>query len=164
MHLKNIGLLLTFVILYSFFVKMHATSLRPTYKVAIVGGGITGAIIFNKLSKLSYTVKVDLFDQGRSPGGRASTRFVPEVSGGVSFDHGAQFFRADTADMRELVVDWLKEGWVQEWAGPHTGAGDFFGLPSTEGAVYVGGSQGGICRVPIALIDDALQGNADRAR
>ena len=70
-------------------------------RVAIIGGGISGATMFNTLSKLSLNACVDLFDQGRGVGGRSSTRVVHDS---LMFDHGCQFFRADTSKMQ---VKWV---------------------------------------------------------
>lgn len=53
-----------------------------------------------------------------SPGGRSSTRRA--VSGGVQyqFDHGAQFFRASSPAMQQLVRQWMDAGGAAEqWAG-----------------------------------------------
>lgn len=54
-------------------------------RVAVIGGGISGATVFSHLLSLSHTIYADLFDQGRAPGGRASTRYV---SDNLQFDHG----------------------------------------------------------------------------
>ena len=126
---------------------------RPP-RVAIVGGGITGACAASTLlaSSSSGGVRVDLFDQGRrGPGGRASHRRAScAIANGdkaaLRFDHGAQFFRADTLRFQERVAEWIERGFVKEWDGTFTsdvqdrGAGDergFFGLPSRP-PFYVG--------------------------
>mmetsp|Transcript_7873 Transcript_7873/g.19543 ORF Transcript_7873/g.19543 Transcript_7873/m.19543 type:complete len:214 (-) Transcript_7873:2728-3369(-) len=31
------------------------------------------------------------------------------------FDHGCQFFRADSPDMKDLVRDWVQRGWAAPW-------------------------------------------------
>ena len=54
-------------------------------RIAVIGGGISGATFFNHLLSLSDIVYTDIFDQGRSPGGRTSTRFVDD---NLQFDHG----------------------------------------------------------------------------
>ena len=86
---------------------------ETTRRVAIVGGGITAACVASRLSQLAPSVSITLFDQGRrGPGGRASHRAVEADSGKVlpddppippaalEFDHGCQFFRADTDKMK----------------------------------------------------------------
>ncbi len=49
-----------------------------TKRVAVVGGGITGAMAASTIAQLcGHTVEVVVFDQGRrGPGGRASHRSV----------------------------------------------------------------------------------------
>ena len=126
---------------------------RPP-RVAIVGGGITGACAASTVlaSSSSGDVRVDLFDQGRrGPGGRASHRHAACAianggEAGLRFDHGAQFFRADTPRFRERVAEWIERGFVREWEGTFTSdeheretaeERGFFGLPSRP-PFYVG--------------------------
>ena len=100
----------------------------PRTRVAIVGGGITGAVAAQRLRDAGLAVTV--FDQGRrGPGGRASHRRVHEhdgrtepddgglapATGTLEFDHGCQFFRADDPRMRELAEAWCAAGWAAEW-------------------------------------------------
>ncbi len=75
---------------------------RP--EVAIVGGGISGLTAARTLADNNIDVKV--FDRGRSPGGRASTR----VYDGRSFDHGAQYFTARDDRFRRYVQSWVQDG------------------------------------------------------
>ena len=79
-------------------------------KVAIVGGGPAGTAFTHQLAKLLAKetktvgeVQIDLLDQGRGLGGRSSHRFAKEEDGEYEFDHGCQFFRADTQIMRTVV-------------------------------------------------------------
>ena len=144
-------------------------------RVAVVGGGITGAVAAAALAKAGLAVTV--FDQGRrGPGGRASHRRVcdgcvvpdddlpPGAGVALEFDHGCQFFRADDPRMRALAAGWCAAGWAAEWRGrfgrisgaaPFApvcdadaagGAEDFFGLPGSAAPVYVG--VGGMQRLP----------------
>eukprot|EP00536_Pseudo-nitzschia_multiseries_P017425 jgi/Psemu1/50783/gm1.50783_g len=172
-------------------------------KIAVIGGGITGAVVASELAKvLEYDDKnssssssssnsrtnredgssnssssssshsVVVFDQGRrGPGGRASHRAVSmspnsEEEGesesqyqsemnrrwkfevltndddidpsALHFDHGCQFFRADTPSMKELVEHWKSEGWVTEWKArfgslPETTRSSDSSLPDDDG-------------------------------
>lgn len=124
-------------------------------RVAVVGGGISGACA---ASVLRGRCEVVLFDQGRrGPGGRASHRSVNPADGktlshasaedaALEFDHGCQFTRADSAQMQQLVAEWVERGWIAQWEGRfgvapqgeqhdanESECGDFFGLPSTSG-------------------------------
>lgn len=112
--------------------------------VAIIGGGITGSTIFSELTK-KKDVTVHLFDQGRrGVGGRTSSRKIISEDGQslMRFDHGCQFFRADTPFMKEKVKEWLEMGIVKEWYGHFIAASnddrnDFFGLPGSP-PFYIG--------------------------
>lgn len=86
------------------------------------------------------------------------------------FDHGCQFFRADSEQMVTLVSEWCEAGWAERWDGrfgricigePSAdgneglssaagGSADFFGLPSRTEPVYVG--VGGMHQLPRALL------------
>jgi len=41
-----------------------------------------------------------------------------EHEGKLRFDHGCQFFRADTPLFGGMVKNWLEKGWIREWKGP----------------------------------------------
>ena len=157
-----------------------APSRRMPKSVAVVGGGITGAVAAAELTKAGLTVTV--FDQGRrGPGGRASHRRVSQSDERVlpdddappgdalEFDHGCQFFRADDPRMKALVDEWCAAGWAAPWQGrfgrisgkaPFAAvsdvdidsmAEDFFGLPGSTVPVYAG--VGGMQRLPRAVLD-----------
>ena len=137
------------------------TNSPPCFKVAIVGGGITGACaastLLRRRGSSSIAIEVDLFDQGRrGPGGRASHRRAETIktknststnqTQQVRFDHGCQFFRADTPRFQEHVSEWIRQGFVKEWDGTfvaddpdgsaHRDRG-FFGMPHSP-PFYVG--------------------------
>lgn len=131
-------------------------------RVAIVGGGITGAVA---AERLAMQFEVHLFDQGRrGPGGRASHRAVqdgvvlpddpPIPAGALEFDHGCQFFRADDPRMQQLVDNWMAKGWCAQWNGKFGALGsdvaDFFGLPSNSAPVFVG--TGGMHTLPRSIL------------
>lgn len=54
-----------------------------------------------------------VFDKGRAPGGRASTR----REGGIAFDHGAQYFTARDTAFRAQTDRWIRAGLVARWTG-----------------------------------------------
>lgn len=58
---------------------------------------------------------VAVFDKGRGPGGRMSSRRAESEIGELRFDHGAQFFTARDPDFKAQVEDWVNEGAVVEW-------------------------------------------------
>eukprot|EP00747_Dinoflagellata_sp_TGD_P169310 gnl/TRDRNA2_/TRDRNA2_198011_c0_seq1.p1 gnl/TRDRNA2_/TRDRNA2_198011_c0~~gnl/TRDRNA2_/TRDRNA2_198011_c0_seq1.p1 ORF type:complete len:451 (+),score=84.30 gnl/TRDRNA2_/TRDRNA2_198011_c0_seq1:69-1421(+) len=142
-----------------------------TSRVAIIGGGITGAVCARELfRRTGGRVNITVFDQGRGLGGRTSHRRVAESGEYVlpnapeaafAFDHGCQFFRADTAQFREeLLQEWLEKNFVAEWTGDFgalgsvDGAADFFGFPFKP-PYYCG--IGGMHSLACALLADAAE-------
>ena len=95
------------------------------YKIAIIGCGITGSTLTSELIRLgcSNFATIRVFDQGRSPGGRCSSRLLTlddplAADGGkveLTVDHGCQFFRSDlTGPSKDVVGGWLDRGWVKK--------------------------------------------------
>mmetsp|Transcript_6641 Transcript_6641/g.12819 ORF Transcript_6641/g.12819 Transcript_6641/m.12819 type:complete len:496 (+) Transcript_6641:279-1766(+) len=95
------------------------------YKIAVIGCGITGSTLTSELLRLgcSNFATIRVFDQGRSPGGRCSSRLLTlddplAADGGkveLTVDHGCQFFRSDlTGPSKDVVGGWLDRGWVKK--------------------------------------------------
>lgn len=80
-------------------------------RVAVVGAGLAGTTAAVALHRAG--VEVEVFDKGRAPGGRLASRHPP---GGLTFDHGAQYFTARTEPFRAEVEAWRKRGWVELWS------------------------------------------------
>ena len=102
--------------------------------VAVVGAGVAGLACAQRLRAAGRHVVV--FDKGRRPGGRVSTR----RQGGLQFDHGAQFFTARDPRFVEVVARCEAEGAIARWSGPFaTLQGGVRGGDPRAGAVrYVG--------------------------
>lgn len=81
-------------------------------RVAVVGAGVSGLTCARTLADHGFPVTV--FDKGRGPGGRVSTR---RAEPGLSFDHGAQYFTARNPHFVRLVRSWQEQGGVAEWGG-----------------------------------------------
>ncbi len=77
--------------------------------VAIIGAGVAGLACARRLREAGERVSV--FDKGRGPGGRMSSRRT-EVG---RFNHGAQFFTARSDGFRDALADWLGAGVAAEW-------------------------------------------------
>jgi renalase len=82
-------------------------------KIAIIGAGIAGLACAQVLSQAGHSVRV--FDKGRGPGGRMSTRRVMTDVGEASFDHGAQYFTARDGAFTEQLQTWIAAGFVGQW-------------------------------------------------
>jgi predicted NAD/FAD-dependent oxidoreductase len=64
----------------------------PPQNIAIVGAGLAGLACAHSLD--AYGVRVRMFDKGRAPGGRLSSRRVERDGRVFGFDHGAQYLTA----------------------------------------------------------------------
>jgi predicted NAD/FAD-dependent oxidoreductase len=73
-------------------------------KIAIIGGGIAGLSAARELVHHGYDITV--FDKGRIPGGRCSTR----IQDGFEFDHGAPFFAVNDGRFRSYIETAIGDG------------------------------------------------------
>ncbi len=90
---------------------LHQKSSKPYHPqpVAIIGAGVSGASCAWVLK--NQGMEITVFDKGRGPGGRSSTR----QEGELHFDHGAQYFTERGDRFRQYAEEWLKEGIVAPW-------------------------------------------------
>tara|TARA_Y100000389_G_scaffold35512_1_gene30216 strand:- start:10052 stop:11032 length:981 start_codon:yes stop_codon:yes gene_type:complete len=77
-------------------------------KIAIIGAGISGLTI---AQKLSVNNQVTIFDKSRGIGGRMATRRVENFH----FDHGTQFFTAKSKQFQEFCQNAYKKGIIDVW-------------------------------------------------
>ncbi len=85
--------------------------LRVVKTIAVIGAGISGLTCARALSDAGMSVTV--FDKGRGPAGRTSTR----RNDSHHYDHGAQFFTVSDSDFRSRVEAWQSAGVVEPWDG-----------------------------------------------
>lgn len=88
-----------------------STNRRP--RVAVIGAGLSGLTCARTLQDHGLDVRV--FDKGRAPAGRMSTR---ETRNGFFFDHGCQYFKATDERFRRYVQSWEQQGLVAKWDAP----------------------------------------------
>ncbi|MCB2080029.1 MAG: FAD-dependent oxidoreductase [Novosphingobium sp.] len=100
-------------------------------QVAIVGAGIAGLACADALS--SAGLQVRLFDKGRGPGGRMSTRRMHTELGEACFDHGAQYFTARDPEFAAVVERWHGLGIVARWPEAHADA--WVGVPGMNAVI-----------------------------
>jgi len=79
-------------------------------RIAIIGAGMSGLTLANRLSKIAEVV---LFEKSRGVGGRMSTRQADPFT----FDHGAQFFTVRDKRFSVFIEPHLNSGLIQEWKG-----------------------------------------------
>lgn len=100
-------------------------------RIGIVGAGIAGLASAQGLERHGHDVV--LFDKGRGPGGRMSTRRMDTPRGLAHFDHGAQYFTARDNDFRSQVDGWIAAGIVAPW--PAAGGDAYVGVPAMNAPV-----------------------------
>lgn len=92
-------------------------------RIVIIGAGMSGLACAQALEQMGH--HVTLFDKGRGPGGRMSTRRVAMGETQLSFDHGAQFFTAREDAFCAQVERWREDRLVARW-------------PAAQGDAWVG--------------------------
>jgi predicted NAD/FAD-dependent oxidoreductase len=100
-------------------------------RVGIVGAGIAGLACAERLFHQGHDVV--LFDKGRGPGGRMSTRRMETALGTAHFDHGAQYFTVRDEGFRAQVSAWIAGGLVAAW--PAAGDDAYVGVPGMNAPV-----------------------------
>jgi predicted NAD/FAD-dependent oxidoreductase len=121
--------------------------MNTCYDVIVVGAGMAGLTAANILQLAGKRVCV--LEKSRSFGGRMSTR----REGEIQWDHGAQYFTAQSAEFRQQVNNWLQQGLISLWDTP-VGAWDGAELTATEPHLrYVGVP---VMKSPLQLICEDL--------
>jgi hypothetical protein len=83
--------------------------MNPSPRLALISAGIAGLSCATALQQAG--LEVSLFDKGRGPGGRMSTRRGDDWQ----CDHGAQYFTARHAEFRAEVARWQRAGVADLW-------------------------------------------------
>lgn len=81
-------------------------------QIGVVGAGVAGLACAAALRAAGH--QAVLFDKARAPGGRMASR---RVAGGLSFDHGAQYFTVHSPEFAEQVDIWRAAGLAAPWNG-----------------------------------------------
>jgi predicted NAD/FAD-dependent oxidoreductase len=100
-------------------------------RIGIIGAGMAGLACAEHLSNNGHDVV--LFDKGRGPGGRMSTRRIATSLGTAFFDHGAQYFTIRDSAFRRRVDAWTGLGLVAPW--PSAGTDAYVGVPAMNAPV-----------------------------
>lgn len=92
----------------------QSPSQTPVYDTLIIGGGICGLVLADKLARSGQTVAI--VDKGCGIGGRLATRRQTLPNGQqAKWDHGAQYFTVKEPNTKALVQPWLDNGWIEQW-------------------------------------------------
>ncbi len=100
-------------------------------RFAIIGAGMAGLSCADVLQAAGHIAA--LFDKGRGPGGRMSTRRMQTPLGEVCFDHGAQYFTARDPAFRNLTGAWHNAGIVAPW--PIAAPDGWVGVPGMSAII-----------------------------
>jgi len=84
--------------------------------LAVLGAGISGCALVARLRQLGHRGAISLWETGRGPGGRASTRRSRQ-DGGLQINHGAPLFNVTTQPPPALLAPLLASGHVVPWQG-----------------------------------------------
>ena len=131
-------------------------------RIAIQGSGVAAASCAQRLSKAH---DVTVFESGRGPGGRTSTR----RAGSYQWDHGAQYFSPKTEQFAHAVDEWRTSGWCEVWDAAHCVWSAEAGVsrdPKAGGVKRYVGSPGmnAICKGLLAGIDTCFETRAAARR
>lgn len=99
--------------------------------IGIIGAGMAGLACGAALTEGGHSVR--LFDKGRGPGGRMSTRRMSVDGAEYAFDHGAQYITAQDPRFRAQLALWESEGVIARW--PAAGDDAFVGTPGMNAPV-----------------------------
>lgn len=100
-------------------------------RIGIIGAGMAGLACAEGLTRQGH--EVVLFDKGRGPGGRMSTRRLATPAGEAQFDHGAQYFTIRDRAFRRRVDAWIADGVVAPW--PSAGPEAHVGIPAMNAPI-----------------------------
>lgn len=84
--------------------------------LAVIGAGVSGCALVARLRQLGFAGEIGLWETGRGPGGRASTRRSRQDPG-LHINHGAPFFNVATGPRPALLEPLLEGGHVVPWTG-----------------------------------------------
>ena len=158
----RIHLILTWLLLVPSWSKFPTTTAMTTaaakmassHSVAIIGGGIAGCASARRLAQRlgAERIRITLYDIGRGPGGRASTRTTRKLPH-LKINHGAPY-----ADIRSTLGKSLVEDAAEVFCGVSgsldaiTGKFTKHESSDSEQIKYVTGANGQMSEIAAALI------------
>ena len=124
-------------------------------RIAIIGAGMAGLSCGLRLRDGGHEISV--FDKGRGPGGRMSTRRIEHGHETFQFDHGAQYFTARDPAFVARVAEWDCGGHVARWPAAKEDA--WVGTPQMSAPVRAMSESLGVrfnCRIDALSREGAL--------
>lgn len=123
-------------------------------RVGIIGSGVAGLSCADGLAAAGHDVA--LFDKGRGPGGRMSTRHVELDGRTLGFDHGAQYFTTRDPAFKARVAEWERAGLAARW--PAAGDDAWVGTPGMSAPIA---AMAAAHRVSWGVTVEAIEREAD---
>ncbi|WP_322775289.1 NAD(P)-binding protein [Synechococcus sp. CBW1107] len=131
--------------------------------LAVIGAGVAGCALAARMRRLGWQGPISLWESGRGPGGRASTR-RSRHDDLVRLDHGAPLLSISGSPQPTLLAPLLDGGWVEPWSGALAqldGEGRLIAGgtdPLTQGDLYRGrGGMDQLCRGLLELGGTGLE-------
>lgn len=109
-------------------------------RIGIIGAGMAGLSCAQTLRHQGHNVIV--FDKGRGPGGRMSTRRIDTPLGEAAFDHGAQYLTARDRAFVAQVQRWARDAHVARWSP--AGSDAWVGTPAMNAPIRAMASDGDV--------------------
>lgn len=76
--------------------------------IAIIGAGLSGAILYKNLKKKNYNIKI--FEKSRGAGGRCSTRYIKALK----IDHGTSAFQVTESTFKQFCEEQVALGVLEK--------------------------------------------------
>lgn len=90
--------------------------MERTASLAVIGAGVAGCALAAALRRRGWPGWIGLWEAGRGPGGRASSRRSRHDEG-LCLDHGAPLFNLAAAPPPALLAPLRSGGWIEPWTG-----------------------------------------------
>jgi len=125
------------------------------FRVAIIGGGVSGCASARKLAQLAPSAQITLYEIGRGPGGRASTRKTRSLPG-VYINHGAPLCDVRTDLGRSLIPSLDTAPFTGVRGCLEYSTGKFLRYEEEEDAdvMHVTGANGEMSEISSSLLSD----------
>jgi predicted NAD/FAD-dependent oxidoreductase len=88
----------------------------PAGSIAVIGAGVAGCGALARLRQLGCTAQLSLWEIGRGPGGRASTRRSRDDAA-LQINHGAPLLNLTAQPPPQLLEGLLAGGWLERYTG-----------------------------------------------
>jgi predicted NAD/FAD-dependent oxidoreductase len=85
--------------------------------IAVIGAGVAGCALVAQLRRGGHRGALSLWETGRGPGGRASTR-RSRRDDLLAVDHGAPLLNITAEPVPDLLAPLLAGGWIEPWRAP----------------------------------------------